>query len=379
MHGTTEMPLAWIALNAAKGLGPVRIHQLIARYGSPEAVFDQTSSELRSSGCIPASVVEQLRSDELNELAQRQLDLAGELNVTILTLADDRYPPLLREIFAPPPVLFVRGTLDVFTRHAVALVGMRGPGTYGRDAAILLARELTEHGLVVVSGLAFGIDAIGHRACLDAGGETIAVLGSGVDLITPASNRQLGERVMSSGALVSEFPLGTNPEPFNFPRRNRVISGLAAGVVVVEAGSRSGSLITAHYAIQQGREVFAVPGSIFSEKSNGTLNLIRQGAIPVKCAREIVENIEVMKHACARGGGEVGTQAACPTHVTRMPRDLLSAPEQRVLDSLSADPERADRIAQTCGTTVTELFSILLNLELKGFARQLAGQQYVRI
>ena len=218
--------------------------------------------------------------------------------------------------------------------------------------------------------MALGIDAVAHKACLDNGGSTVAVLGCGVDTMYPASNRALAERIIQKGAIVSEFPLGTPPLAYNFPRRNRIISGLSAGVIVVEARKKSGSLITAYYAMQQGRDVFAVPGSIFSEKSNGTFNLIKKGGVPVQSAQDILENITVVSHSLVRQQE--------PSSVTRISPDLLNAEEQLVVASLSDIPQRIDQIAENIKKTVADLFSILLNLELKGVVKQIAGQQYIR-
>jgi DNA processing protein len=364
------MPRAWIALNSVKGLGPVRIKQLLGRYGTPERVLEQSASRLADEGLVPMAVARQLGDPGLLDEADRQIAQARACGARILTLAMEEYPPLLREIFAPPPVLFVRGSLSAFAGHAVAVVGTRRPTRYGERAAQFLGRELARHHLTVVSGLALGIDAIAHRACVDSDAATVAVLGSGIDTITPSTNRRLGERIIECGAIVSEFPPGTPAEPYNFPRRNRIISGLSAGVIVVEAGRRSGALITAHYALQQGREVFAVPGSIFAEQGRGTLELIRNGATPVGGVREVVEAIEVVA---------APLRAATPSPLTRPAPELLSAGEREVLERITDRPARMDQIAEKSGRLVAELFDILLNLELKGLVRQVAGQQFVRM
>lgn len=364
------MPRAWIALNAVRGLGPVRIKHLLERYGSPERVFETPSSRLAADGLVPPSIARRLRDPGLPAEADRQIALARGCGARILTPAMEAYPPVLREIFAPPPVLFVRGNLSAFSEHAVAVVGTRRPTHYGERATAHLVRDMGRHNLAVVSGLALGIDAVAHQTCVDSDAVTIAVLGSGIDRITPSTNRRLGERIMERGAIISEFPLGTPPEPYNFPRRNRIISGLSAGVVVVEAGKRSGALITAHYALQQGREVFAIPGSIFSDQSVGTLELIRNGATPIRSARELVDAIRTI---------EAPLRPAAPSRVTQAPPELLSAGEREVFEHIADQPLRMDQIAERTKRVVSELFDILLNLELKGLVQQVAGQQFVRV
>jgi DNA processing protein len=257
----------------------------------------------------------------------------------------------------------------VFGRHALAVVGTRTPTQYGRQAATVITRQLAEAGVAIVSGLALGIDALAHEACLAAGGRTVAVFGRGIDGVYPPSNRRLAERIVEQGgALVSEFPLGTPPLKHHFPRRNRIISGLAAGVLVVEAGLRSGSLITASYALQQGRDVFAVPGPIFSDKSVGTFNLIKSGATPVRSAADIVEALQVLSHGAAFPGRVAAT----------FPEQLLSEEERGVLSRITDAPLRFDQLVTSSGGAIADLLDILLNLELKGAIRQLAGQQYVR-
>lgn len=365
------MPLYWIAINAIKGLGPVRIKQLLSHFDSPETIFKESSSTLRKTGLFSEESIKQIHDPELLKQAEKQLSLTQAHNIRIFTLKDSDYPQILREIFAPPPVLYAKGQFEVFSKHSIAVVGMRQPGTYGRNATAHIVQGLTEHTIAITSGLALGIDSIAHKACLEHGGKTIAVLGSGVDRTYPATNRKLAEQILDNGAVISEFPLGTPPLPYNFPRRNRIISGLSAGVLVVEAGKKSGSLITAHYALQQGRDVFTVPGSIFSDKSDGTFNLIKSGATPVQSAQDILDNIELVTHSLSKP--EVISKA------TQLPLELLNSEERLIVDTLSDSPMRLDQIAEKIQKKVADLFSILLNLELKGIVQQVAGQQYIRI
>lgn len=366
------MPLYWIALNAVKGLGPVRIKQLLSLYESPESIFREKSNVLQKTGLIPEASLRQLGDPDLLTEAQKQIDYAQSHAVRIFTLNDPDFPELLREIFAPPPVLYAKGNIQsAFSRHSIAVVGTRNPTAYGKNATEHLVKDLTGHSIAVISGLASGIDSFAHRTCIESKGTTIAVLGCGIDTIYPAANRHLAQQVQEQGALVSEFPIGTEPLAFNFPRRNRIISGLSAGVLVIEAGKKSGSLITAHFALQQGREVFAVPGSIFSEKSEGTFNLIKSGAVPVRSAQDVIDNIQVLSHRYV--------QSPSAVNLSDTVLESLNKEEKAVLQSLSQEPLRIDQIAAASQREIAELFTILLNLELRGIIKQQSGQQYVRV
>ncbi len=362
------MSAEWIALNMVDGLGPVRFKHLLDCFGTPAETLRQPVDRIVQAGGIRRDIAARIKSSALLDQAHRQLERCRADGVTIVTLTDPHYPELLREIFAPPPVLFIKGDLDVFTRNAIAVVGTRSPTSYGRRATASITRELVAAGLSIVSGLARGIDAVAHQASLDAGGSTIAVLGCGVDFVYPATNRGLATRILEHGALVSEFPLGTRPLRYTFPRRNRIISGLSAGTLVVEAGKRSGSLITASYALQQGRDVFAVPGPIFSGVSDGTFNLIRSGATPVRAGGDIVDSIRTLTHS-----------AVTPEQVVpAFPEELLTESERTVLAGLSDTPLRFDQLSDSLGCPIAELHTVLLSLELKGAIRQLPGQQFVR-
>jgi DNA processing protein len=364
------MSVAWVALNAIKGLGPVGLRQLIMQCTSAEELLERSPNRLIAEGLISEPIARQLRDPSLREWAERQVEECRRRGYRIVTLADSDYPSLLRQIFAPPPVLYVRGNSSAFTSSAVAVVGSRRPDHYGERVTATFVRDLVRSGLTIVSGLALGIDAIAHQACLDNEGCTIAVLGSGVDNFTPATNRRLGERIVETGAVISEFPLGAPPEPYHFPRRNRIVSGLAAGVVVVEAGSKSGALITAQYALQQGRDVFAVPGSIFSERCEGTFKLIREGATPVRSAADIVEALRTPSLPLTM---DPAPRATLPS------AEALSPEERLTYEAITHEPRRMDQIADQAGKSIAELFDILLNLELKGLIRQVAGQLYIRV
>ncbi len=367
------MPVAWIALNSVAGLGPVKISGLFEKFGSAEAAFEQLPETLPAG---PKGVNTVSKTALLKD-AEDQLQRARKLGIRVLTLSDPDYPMHLKEIYAPPPVLFVRGDVSVFKQHAVAVVGTRRNTQYGKNVTVALVKDLVEKRLVIISGLALGIDTIAHHACIDNNGKTVAVLGCGIDTCYPRENKGLMESIVTAGgAVVSEFPIGTAPETFNFPRRNRIISGCSAGVLVIEAPERSGSLITANYALQQGRDVFAVPGSIFSTSSGGTFNLIKDGAIPVRSADDISDAISLIVHA------ELAVKkhsAPGPLGVMKMPLELLSAPERALLEHCSETPARIDELSQKTGKSMSELFDILLSLELKGLIKQVSGQQYLKI
>jgi DNA processing protein len=366
------MPLEWIALNSVTGLGPVKIGRLIEHYGSAAEVFKRPVSELGKNGFIPEACIAELSDKRLFVEAEKQQRWAEKEGVTVLTLASSNYPLYLKEIFAPPPVIFVRGDAAVFSLHAVAVVGTRTPTVYGKAVTTSITKELAEHGLVIVSGLARGIDTLAHQTCLEHKGRTIAVLGCGIDRIYPDSNTALAKKICAAeGVVVSEFPMGAGPEAYHFPRRNRIISGLSAGVLVVEGGEKSGSLITAHFALQQGRDVFAVPGPVSSPLSTGPFNLIKQGAIPARSGHEIAESLSLIEHPNLRAAAAAGPVASAPL-------SLLSDTERAVYDALSETPRRIDELSEASGRPVMQLFDLLLNLELKGLARQMSGGRYVR-
>jgi DNA processing protein len=368
-----SMLLSWIALNSVRGLGPVRIKSLIDHFGSPEAVFKESKENFCKLAIIPEMCIAQLCNAELFFNAEKQINRAAELGVEIVTLDDKEYPQYLKEIYAPPPILYVKGKKCVFTKHAVGIVGTRNPTMYGKSAASFITKGLVENNLTIISGLARGIDTVAHETCIQGKGLTVAVLGCGIDIVYPKSNEKLADVICQNGALISEFPLGTPPESYNFPRRNRIISGLSAAIVVVEAGEKSGSLITAHYALQQGREIFAVPGPINSPMSNGTFALLRDGASPVRNGNDVAESLRVITNS------QLVRDVSRPQLGFKIPLEILSEEEKKVLENLSDMPVRVDDLVETTGLAVGELLCILLNLELKCLVAQQSGQQFVRI
>ncbi len=362
------MPLHWIALNSVRGLGPVRIKQLMEYFETPQKVLEQNKTTLTRLAGIPENIANQIKNPELLGAAQKQLDRARNCGIEILTLDDPRYPGLLREIFAPPPVLYAKGRFDCFDTPGVAVVGTRRPSSYGLQATSDLVTELVRNRITIVSGLALGIDTCAHQKCLDNDAPTIAVLGCGIDIIYPSSNRAMANKILQRGVILSEFSLGTPPETFNFPRRNRIISGLSVGTLVIEAGRKSGALITANYANQQGRDVFAVPGSIFSERSAGTNELLKNGAIVVCRCEDILETMTTL------------TLKTAPNrkHIPSVKHDFLNETEKSIYQALSHDGIRLDQISEKTGKSVPDIMNILLNMELRGCIRQLPGQLFVR-
>ena len=363
------MSSAWILLNSIDGIGPVRFSRLLTQFGSPEEVLKQKPETIAAFVGLDKTATAQLHDPKTAAFAEEQQRTASDTGVTILTLTSPEYPPLLKQIFAPPPVLFVKGQLAAFGHHAIGVVGTRRPTNYGRDVTAKICGELCDRGITVVSGMAQGIDTVAHQVCIERKTYTIAVLGCGIDRVYPSANSELADRIAAHGALVSEFYMGAPPLTHHFPRRNRIISGLSTGVLVVEAGTKSGALITANYALQQNRDVFAVPGPITSPASAGTFELIKNGATPVRSAADIIEALEVLPSII---------HAAYPNVLTqRIPLELLSEDERLIAGTLCEKPQRIDQIAALCGRPVENMFGILLNLELKGFIKQVAGQQYV--
>jgi DNA processing protein len=293
------------------------------------------------------------------EAEVERLDRAG---VRVLTWDDPDYPPNLRQVYNAPPVLYVRGCLDKRDEWAVAVVGTRRASVYGKEAARMVGTGLAQAGVTVISGLARGIDTVAHRVCLDAGGRTVAVLGCGVDVIYPAQNARLAAEIVERGALVSEYALGTRPDARNFPPRNRIISGLALGTVVVEADLGSGALITAGFAAEQGREVFAVPGNIFARGSRGTNDLIQQGAKMVCGVADILEELNLTMVS-----EQAQVRAVIPENET----------EAVLLQHLSAEPVHVDALGRAVKLPIAQVSSALALMELKGMVRQVGGMSYV--
>ncbi len=353
----------YVGFNLVRGIGPARLRMLIDAFGDVERAWHAPAEALYRVGLDRRSLENLLETRARVDL-DREVRRVAAVGAHILTWEDEGYPKLLAEIPDPPPVLYVRGELKLEDAWAVAVVGTRRASTYGREVTRRLVSVLAQSGVTIVSGLARGIDAVAHQTALEAGGRTIAVLGCGIDLVYPPEHRELARRIAAQGALVSEYPLGTQPEPGNFPPRNRIISGLSLGVVITEAGRDSGALITADYAAEQGRDVFAVPGSILSAGCAGTNRLIQDGAKPVLDAADILQELNLTMVAEQKEARQV-----LPTTET----------EALILAHLSAEPVHVDDLTRAVGLPVAQVTSTLALMELKGMVRQVGGMKYVAV
>jgi DNA processing protein len=352
----------WLGFNIVKGIGPVRLRALLQMFDDLEAAWAASDTALLEAG-LDRRALTNLKQVRQSVDLDRLLDEVNVLGATALTLDDPDYPPLLRELPDASPVLYVKGTLLDVDQWAVAFVGTRGATVYGRDMTHQLVTALVHAGITIVSGMALGIDAAAHKAALDAGGRTIAVLGSGIDVVYPPEHRHLAEAISANGALISEFPPGTQPVGKNFPARNRTMSGLSLGVVVVEAPASSGALITADFGAEQGRDVFAVPGNVTSRTSAGTNRLIQMGAKLVISADDILDELNLTRTTVETREQVREVAPANPT-------------EAALAEHLSDEPLHIDELCQLTGLPITQVSSTLALMELKGMARRLEGMTY---
>jgi DNA processing protein len=351
----------WFALKSVPLVGNVTFRRLLEQFDSPEQVLKASAGELSRIRGVGAPVVAAIRSHDYRAAAERECEAVARHGARVITFVAPEYPKALLEIPDPPPYLYVKGKL-CGSETSIAVVGSRRASSYGMLVTAKLATALAGSGVTVVSGLARGVDTAAHRGALSGGGRSIGVLGCGIDVVYPPENRKLFEEMADKGAIVSEFPMGTLPLAENFPRRNRIISGISRGVLVVEATENSGSLITARFALDQGRDVFAIPGNINSSASRGTNRLIKEGA-------KLVEDVEdILEELPERSG------RAFPAE---MGRDFGLAPREAALYTLLADaPLHIDELIGKCGLTVSEVSATLLRLELKGAVMQLPGKVF---
>lgn len=362
----------WLTLHLVPGLGPAGCRALVEAMGGPSKVLAADFKSLLQVPGLRRKAVEIISGQPPYKAAEEELRKVKESGVALLSWDDPAYPKVLRNIYAPPMLLYVHGDAAQLNRPAIAVVGSRAATSYGLKIARQLAAELAGHGLTVVSGLALGVDAAAHAGAIDVQGSTVAVLGCGVDIAYPSRNRVLATKIAASGAVVSEYPLGTKPEAFRFPARNRIISGLALGVVVVEAAARSGSLITARLAMEEGREVFAIPGRVDSYKSTGAHKLLQDGAKLVFRVEDILEEL----------AGQLGQFVTSPDDgLKKTPSppdpDLGNSPEEaNIMAILDEYPQHIEVIINRSGNTAQKVNEILLILELKGMVESLPGQQY---
>src|SRR3989440_7122827 len=370
----------WIALNMTPGIGPRAAVKLLERFGSAEAVFGATRAEIEQVR-LPPEAVDSVVARDLHEKAESEIEQVRKLGGDILILDDGVYPSLLREIYDPPIVLYVKGAWsECLDQPCIAVVGSRKCSTYGQNSALMLARELAQRGVTIISGLARGIDAAAHRGALEGGGRTVAVMGTGLDEIYPRDHRKLAQQILDGGgALVSQFPLGVPPVSENFPYRNRVISGLSLGVLVVEAAENSGSLITARLAMEQNREVFAIHGNITSRTSFGTNYLIKgAGAKLVQQWQDIICEMPQEIASQLLPPEQKKTKGRLVEQLQLVPADLTQS-EHAILKLLSTDePAHIDQLAEATQLSIPELTGALLGLEMRELIRQLPGKCFIR-
>ncbi len=350
-------------LNVPK-VGPQKVRNLVSKFNASESIFSLTEQELCSVEGIDQKSAKAIRSYKDFDIGKKLVNKTVSCSIRTYTLWDKEYPQLLKKIYDPPVLLFTIGKPLKIKEDAVAIVGTRSFTQYGKRVTKKLATDLSSKNIVIVSGLARGIDTVAHTATVQNKQRTIAVLGSGLDIIYPAENRKLAESILENGTIVSEFPIGTKPEASNFPKRNRIISGLCHATVVVEAGNKSGAILTALNAVDQNREIFAVPGRIDDKQSLGCIRLIRNGAIPIQNGEQVIDNIKnQLYHPIA--------------HVQQNIILDLTNEEQKVFKYLSNDPIHIDLLSEKSGIGVTSLLGVLLSLELKGAIMQIGGKQFV--
>ncbi|MCB9078766.1 MAG: DNA-protecting protein DprA [Anaerolineaceae bacterium] len=351
----------WIGFSKVPGIGPVRLRALLDYYGDVETAWGANPGELRAIGLDKRSIENLVKVRHSVDL-EAEMETLDQLRISVLTWESPNYPKLLKNIPDPPAVLYVRGQLNPQDEWAVGVVGTRQATTYGKESTRLLVSGLVSNGVTIVSGLAYGIDTQAHKTTVEQKGRTIAVLGSSVEIIYPPENRKLAEAVVENGALVSEYPLGTKPEGGNFPRRNRIISGLSLGILFVEGNYKSGARITVDYALDQGREVMAVPGSILHKNGSGANHLIQNGAKLVTSVEDILEELNLTMIS-----QQAEARAIIPDN----------AIEATLLKQLSTEPVHVDELGRLSGLSASEIASTLTMMELKGMVRQVGGMTYI--
>ncbi|MGH9864053.1 MAG: DNA-processing protein DprA [Candidatus Acidiferrales bacterium] len=367
--------LGWLALALAPGLGARMAGKLLRAFGSPDAIFNASLTSLEAHQ-LPAAVAQGIHSRQPLSAAAKELAQAEAAKCRLVTWDEPQYPQLLREIYDPPPLLYVKGNADLLNRHSISIVGTRRPTPYGNQMAERLARDLADRGLVIVSGLARGIDACAHKGALSSvRGSTIGVLGCGIDVIYPKENRKIFAEIEQRGAIISEFPMGAFPAPQNFPIRNRLIAGMARGVVVVEGAQYSGSLITARLAMESSREVFAVPGNVTQPMAFGPNQLIKQGAKLVASWEDVVEELptpiraEILPVETTDGAARAS-----------LVEQSLGPGEKALYAMLEVDSARhVDDLVEHSGLSSSEVLSSLFELEMKGLVQQLPGKQFLKV
>jgi len=355
----------WLALSFVPGVGRVTYSRLINQFNSPRLVLEAPIEKLKK--CVNEKVARAIKNFSHKDRVEKELSLMKRFQVSLVTLKDNNYPKNLAHIYDPPPFLYMKGKLKEEDKISIAIVGSRLSTNYGRSVAERISRELTKQGITIISGMARGIDSSAHKGALSANGRTIAVMGCGLDVMYPPENSKLYQQIVSKGAVVSEFPMSTPPEGSNFPTRNRIISGISLGVAIIEASSSSGSLITARLALEQGREVFAVPGMVNYATSKGTHRLIKDGAKLIENASDILD--------------EILPQCSSPDNTSRannLSEKLsdLSPEAKSIFKFLDKEPIHIDAVIKKSGLSIGLISSILLDLELKGIVEQSPGKMF---
>ncbi|OIO36207.1 MAG: DNA protecting protein DprA [Candidatus Omnitrophica bacterium CG1_02_46_14] len=358
-----------VALSLIARVGAVTYKKLTEKFGDIDSILKATSKDLTSLKNLPKNLQESLKNPELLEKAEKEITKAQKSGVDIISLLDPEYPEELREIYDAPMVLYVRGHLPIKGTPAVAIVGSRKASLYGVRTAKSIASDLAKSGVVVVSGLALGIDSAAHEGALKQNGVTLAVLGGGLSRLYPSQNKKMAERIVKNGAVISEYPMEMSPRPEYFPMRNRIISGLSRAVLVVEAAQKSGALITADTALEQNRDVFAVPGNADASKSQGTNALLKQGAKLVTCATDILEELNIADKSKARSADEISV------NIKKM---NLSPEEEKLYSLLDNEPLQIDTLIEQSGLTISRTMSSLMSLEMKGAVKELPGKNFIR-
>jgi len=357
----------WLAWNKIPDIGPKRFYKLLKYFGSADIAWQAKSGEVLKILNLNPKISSRIFEDKSNINPEQELDLIYKHKADVLTVEDALYPENLKTIHYPPPILYYKGTIAETDKNSISIVGSRKATYYGKMVAEKLSKDLVLAELTVISGMARGIDTAAHKGALSVNGRTIAVLGCGVDHIYPPENRRLAQEIQESGAVISEFPFSTLPERQNFPRRNRIISGLSLGTVVVEAAEKSGALITADFALDQGREVFAIPGNINSPLSNGSHNLIKQGAKLVNNYQDILEEIHMAI-----------TQKTAEKDMAV--KDIsLTAEEKVIYEIITKEPTQIDEIIKASNISAGKVSEILLNLELKDLIKEIEGKRFIKI
>jgi DNA processing protein len=375
--------MAWMALTLTPGMGPTRIWRAMGRLESAERLFEASLTELEGLR-MPAAAAQFVFEGKARAAAEDEIKRVAEAGGSVLTPEDAEYPERLREIYDPPAVLWIRGDVTLLTRPGIAVVGTRHPSPYGAGMAEMLSRDLANRGLVILSGMARGVDTAAHKGALDAGGKTVAVWGTGIDVIYPKENKKLAEQIVATGgAIVSEYPLGTFPAPQNFPIRNRILSGMSVGVLVIEAAEYSGTRITARCAMEQNRDVYAVPGNVTNKNAWGPNTLIKQGAKLTATWEDVWEDLpsqmrlELEDELSAGGKGESSAAGTASLFKDKpLPEHERIVFEQLRHDESTQLDELIERLEAELGSA--EIFTALFELELAGRVRQLPGKNYVR-